>query len=266
MGIKEKKISIKYILNDRAKPKDKEGVESFPIYIQIVFNRQVSRFPYSVVGKQDNYVTKKEFEEKYREREVIESDLLEAVIRREVKLIGISAFSLKGLPDRIPTYNLYVMMDVIYGYITIRFNDLLSDILSHRQYLLMEANCPLQESAFDNLEFDVFEERAHYVQNLGIDLKSLLPDSFKIEAIAVLIFTYFQFEVKPDLMIPAWLKGDSRSEFSKFIKETYDGRIEKSNPFLIPQGFKVDNVDRLIDTVDKVIFSAIKLKVVDTLG
>lgn len=186
---KEKKLSIKHVLHDKVNPViNEKGEEEYPLYIQVGFNRQLTRFPINFYST----YTWKEFERSYANKEVANQNLIESAIRFEVSVVGIEKFTLTGLANRLDLY-FEPLGDVLEDFLINQFDELAKDVLSYRSYVQMTEIYP-DESLHDlkTIEWFPLDERIEFAQKNSCSDKKVITPQF--EKNQKLIYEYLKFQ------------------------------------------------------------------------
>ena len=139
--MKEKKISIKYVLNTKVKPElSSNGTEEYPVYIQVIFNRSMTQFPAKDIESSNVYypISLDKFDILYKNKSVSSKKKIEDIIKYESKIVGLEKYSLKGLAKRISKFYSLDVRIFINNYLHVSFMEPLQDKLTYRQYNEME--------------------------------------------------------------------------------------------------------------------------------
>jgi hypothetical protein len=109
---KEKKIGFRYFLNLKLKPHELGGENHYPVYVNVVYNRNNTTFYFPIPYK-SGYVTESEFERFFTNRldpninnlvKDFENQITQ-IIRFEIKVVK-ENFQVKGLSEKRFDYNL----------------------------------------------------------------------------------------------------------------------------------------------------------------
>jgi len=234
---KEKKIGIKHYLNKNLKPVSSNGSERYPVYIQITFDRNNTKFAHPLSDLfDDGYLTESEFENLFESKhdarirasvENLEKGIRNVIRFEEQKLKN--RFMLKGFADRFNGYFLSLTW-IIEKSLQQLMDDFLKDELSEEEF----------ESVSHKL-FS-FEERYFMVKrNFIEDLPEVMPDFMRLATQAYSYLFGYLDKVNLPYDIPAlqWMDDQFRQGYkdllmdSKFIQPVDIFELPLSNAALI---------------------------------
>ncbi len=144
-----KKISITYYPNKRAKSITQKGVEMWPLYARIVFNRESLQVKALNKKGEAIYVPAQSDQPHEVLLDVFVQDVVSKIIRFEYNKLG-DRFSFKGFGNRLMERYLSNIEDVVFKSLDTTINKSLGDVLTHNQYMAMVKG---NDTIFDKLEY-----------------------------------------------------------------------------------------------------------------
>lgn len=207
---KEKKIGIKYYLNDKLKPTIKKDSILFPLYIRITYNGEVTRIKvndslgdpilleYGASDETiDKYIELSNKNQGYSQI-YLNRDLIKEIIRLEIKANG-ENFYLSGLTDRLSFYD-----DVLFQRIIDKYNELeifLRDYLTYNQYELIGTIYTSPTSLY------------YYAKSKINNIEDILPKKIKQTLIALTLLHFFDNE----FTLYDWVGTSKKNKFISFL-------------------------------------------------
>jgi len=189
---KKKKITVKYILNNKINPIVEDGVEKYPLYIQVIYNKQNTKFPafsFTTSYRSGLYCSIEKFEEKFNGKSVFEERIIRNIIERSVESSSNpdKDFSLKGFSNRLELWSTSYSSIFTKSLTRVIFHEL-GNALSYNEYIEYEQRYldtlkgqKLSEKLYSFLLLSEFYEGNHK------DLINLFSDSFVLRDLGFLI-------------------------------------------------------------------------------
>lgn len=246
---KEKKIGIKYYLNDNLKPTIKGDTVLFPLYIRITYNGEVTRikaidfFKRPILLDEGNEVDNEVSNLLKDDRNLylktyLERNLLEKVIRLEIKL-NQSNFTLNGLGDRLKYYSNSLFTRTEFD-ASSSLESFLGDHLTYNEFIstVLNYDDPIDLFLYSNDRIENFNE--------------IIPNDTK-QALITMILTR---EFDENLTIYDWIMKNKRINFITFLDGFGKRKIDKkSKDVLSKLDFKLSDKHYYLSTIDKKVSS-----------
>lgn len=137
---REKRISVKFYVNEKLKPKEINDKTCYPVYAQIVYNTKSSKFKLSIGQLETIYVEKKKG---LKDNRFIQLSKDLAYYEEKVKKIisyevaNKPKFSLKGISKKIERYEKPIKSD-LYIQLENMMADFFKEVLTYREYIEYE--------------------------------------------------------------------------------------------------------------------------------
>lgn len=224
--MKEKRINIRYHLDDRSEPLVMNGEEYFPLHAQVTFNRQNTKFAVPTLIADGSKISKTQFREVFESnkpsvlRDNIDqlSDLVKAIIRFEYENRG-ERFRIKGIIKKVEHYE-RSMIEVIEKYISTK---VWSDLST---YLTTEQLDAAANEFFDPV--NTIKLAQIYVEDIPGKMSLATVRMIK----SYLLISAFPLNADQVLYVKDWLQADVRNAFKKFL---LDSDIEQPEMYISEQ-------------------------------
>lgn len=243
---KEKKVSIKYYINTTIAPIKSEGIELFPLYARITYDRKTTRF--KVVDIEGHQMLLDPKKAKISE---LVNDLysIENLIQYEVDLLG-DKFEIKGISKRIEHIYTEPLVEHIRG---------LRSFIDFMTYSKEKNWTPLENIYDPNL--------LYYIGKYDTpNLFDSLPDDVKENLVLETLLWQFAGENQDNflkLYTFHWITGNLKEKFSSYISSYKPMRTDgvyKGRPLNILDDYSFDNqhIEKYIRLIDEAINKRIK--------
>jgi len=221
----KKKVSIKLYLNDKVKPHKVAGIEHYPVYVRVTYDRKNTMFKLAdkdgggvTISKNlqniDEYLTLENFFEKHSYFPDFQS-----LLAYELELVGEDNFQVKGFGDRVQ--NIYLQP----VYSVLKLNDIFFDLLNG--YLNEEKEIRKIWNATANV-YNPFR-LYHMAKFDRPELYSTIPDVHKQVVSTAVLFWLF-CEENPlkieGLTAEKWITGDYQARFLTFANSQIKDKPE----------------------------------------
>ncbi len=217
-----KKISVRYYLNTKLKPnveKTENGDKiTYPIYIQIIYDKRTSRFAAKSVDRLI-YTDELEIEKLnnglkgnffHKDASVFKKDVLENIIRFEIERN--IQFTLVGISRKIYSY-LSVSTEDVNSFVQVEFEDFLKDYVTYNQYMFIEKN----------------GRDVHYIYNYVCGLDRNFRKHFS-ERINLILTAYWLVEIlMPKTGYYEWIIENEKLNFIERLNDFDMSQINKMN-------------------------------------
>lgn len=256
---KEKKISIKYLLNDRVKPEiGNDGIERYPLYMQIVYNGINTRIkvasgtynPPSISGpprwnmksykKNYTYLLPnneepdiKKLKKYYEDESTIhfEQSVIEDIVRHESRKDG-KNFSFKAFGDKILAYNKIVIQDLNNNFITQLQHKYLEDNLTYRQYI----NLQNYTDNADEYIVEILKLLPNFIHDISPYLKNLLT--------AYWLFSLYSYKCGYNIRLYHWYIYSHNQKYLDFLTNLDTSTLETMDSEFINKVGKFISFDK----------------------
>lgn len=216
------KITVKYFLNKRLKPKVVKGVKYFSPYARVSYAGKNAQFPFdwTMIYFEEDYEVEGRFSEKSFDRLVLNiqdedvkeandfiTDFIKSVVEYEVKKYR-SKFTLKGIGKRIHFYNECLCC----SYDLEAINSLLAffrNQVSRKQYNKILARFESK----DLLEVIEFVEKKY-----DSKIRDKISKNLWLKIESRYLFKSFSFDKEDSCTYFDWLKGDAFIEFKSYLE------------------------------------------------
>lgn len=230
--IREKKIGFHYSLYKAAKYADlnEKGETSYPLAINVTYNRKSTKFPYTPEFASKSYFTEQELAEGIEDSSIVKriEYIVEKVVRYESNIVG-DKYQIKGIKDRIDNYTNYVH-PILDSYIVDKLKHSLGDFFSYNEFsklndvhsealvspegtkmYLEDISLFWEYSLFDGINFTIKEKLSELM------IEDLV--AFSLLQLYLDFYGYKVTDVGGDMMLLDWILIPSvKLRFKEFIK------------------------------------------------